>query len=407
MIKVQTHSADGHTKISDYDSFYGDLSSPPTHTVKTWVDTRSGSSNPDYKRQIAAGVNAGTPYSAVIKTWKPVTIKGSASLFKPLNGQLRTIEYDAQDFFAPEAYDPAGVSDSDADYAARQQFVSKYQSRRTAFQGGVFFGELREAVEMIRRPAKALRDGLDSYYSDVKKRLKKKKKKKSRKRIIQDTWLEYSFGWSPLVNDVLDACKLAAAQPYWAYERMSGVAGRDDKSDVYKATTGSSFLKIDYTISRKSSCVVRYKGAVSAVAGPVPFSEQMGLSWSNVLPTAWELIPYSFLVDYFTNIGDIIAGMSTGTIRLAYGSRSSTRISSVSVDAVSFDLLWAVTNFTAGTDWKLNGYASGGGVNTTRVWYDRSVIDNISVGIRDVDLWQVDLSPRKWANLAALAKLRQ
>lgn len=32
-----------------------------------------------------------------------------------------------------------------------------------------------------------------------------------------------------------------------------------------------------------------------------------GIMPSQFLPTVWELIPYSWLVDYFTNMGDIVA----------------------------------------------------------------------------------------------------
>lgn len=31
------------------------------------------------------------------------------------------------------------------------------------------------------------------------------------------------------------------------------------------------------------------------------------------MPTVWELIPYSFLIDYFTNVGDVLQALSTDT----------------------------------------------------------------------------------------------
>ncbi len=41
-----------------------------------------------------------------------------------------------------------------------------------------------------------------------------------------------------------------------------------------------------------------------------PFRQNFGLTLDEFIPTVWELIPYSFLVDYVTNIGAIIDGYS-------------------------------------------------------------------------------------------------
>jgi hypothetical protein len=38
----------------------------------------------------------------------------------------------------------------------------------------------------------------------------------------------------------------------------------------------------------------------------------LGLDVRSFVPTLWELIPYSWAIDYFTNIGDIVYGASYG-----------------------------------------------------------------------------------------------
>jgi hypothetical protein len=47
-----------------------------------------------------------------------------------------------------------------------------------------------------------------------------------------------------------------------------------------------------------------------------------GFSPDNFAPTIWELIPYSFLIDYFSNVGDIIEGWSQLGTRLAWCNRT-------------------------------------------------------------------------------------
>jgi hypothetical protein len=51
-------------------------------------------------------------------------------------------------------------------------------------------------------------------------------------------------------------------------------------------------------------------------------AELLGYDPASFLPTVWELIPYSFLIDYFTNIGEIIEGWSSLLTRLAWCNRT-------------------------------------------------------------------------------------
>jgi hypothetical protein len=47
----------------------------------------------------------------------------------------------------------------------------------------------------------------------------------------------------------------------------------------------------------------------------------LGVSWEDLIPTAWELIPYSFLIDYFTNIGDVLEGWSVHQSDLGWSAK--------------------------------------------------------------------------------------
>jgi hypothetical protein len=47
-----------------------------------------------------------------------------------------------------------------------------------------------------------------------------------------------------------------------------------------------------------------------------------GFNPSEFVPTAWELIPYSFLADYFTNIGDILDSWAYGRGNLSWSNRT-------------------------------------------------------------------------------------
>jgi hypothetical protein len=378
-----------------------DLSLQPAVSTTAWTDYRNGSSNPNYRKIIRQGNNATTEYLCDTKKFNSTSIQGGTTVTNPFSGARYTVDYKRSGLLGPNPYDPIDTGTSSADSIARQQFVSRYRSRRTQFQTGVALGELREVVEMIRSPAKALRDGIDSYYGTVKKRLRKSK---NRKRTIQDTWLEYSFGWVPLVNDVKNVCKLATADPFRVFEKLTGKGDVVDQNVLVPESTGYGVCQINYNVVRKSSVTVVYKGAIRAENSPPSFPEQLGLSWSNLLPTVWELIPYSFLVDYFTNVGVVIDGISTGTISLAWGCRSQIHKSTTSIGgvALNYDHLQTSLPFK----WTGSGYASGGGLCSTRFRYIRSLIDSVSVGFGDFS-FRLPGSDTKWLNIAALARLRQ
>jgi hypothetical protein len=70
---------------------------------------------------------------------------------------------------------------------------------------------------------------------------------------------------------------------------------------------------------------VIYRGAMRVEAkDPAEMDPALiGFDLSSWAPTLWELIPYSFLIDYFTNVGDVIRGWSHLGVRLAWCNRTS------------------------------------------------------------------------------------
>jgi hypothetical protein len=373
--------------------------------------TKTGVDNPKWREQIRRGANATTNYT--VDATELFVLSGCYGNYTFYDGggrtYVRAFSGHPQDISLGNALPNPGLIDTSvADLLARQRFISDYRSKRTKFQSGVFLGEFVKTVQMISSPAKALRKGIDSYYRTVKKRLKKSKPKgrrkddlELRKRIIQDTWLEYVYGWRPLTRDILDASNLAASSPDEVYQDLRGGA-KITASNVHDQHRNAHF-HVGYLAKTEGYVVVAYKGAIRASVTPPPFSEQLGLSWSNVLPTAWELIPYSFLVDYFTNIGAIIEAISTGPIDLAWGCKivySSYERELFSLGMDEDDVLASAPGGWARYDY----YGAIAGLLSRRVYHYRAPADKVSVGIGDFR-FRLPGSNTRWLNIAALAKL--
>jgi len=203
-----------------------------------------------------------------------------------------------------------------ADVLAKRKFFKKVAETRKAFDGGVFLGELRETIRMLRNPAKAL---FDSARVDYLGKLKKLKNVDpgNWKRGLRGTWLESSYGWLPFINDTKNA--------YDAFERSSESAvarrmivgvGFDEPSCVVTESSDSDLaagITLWVTKTALQSVKIKYKGLYKrdfATESPISKSAELAHLWgftpSEFIPTVWELLPWSFLVDYFSNVGNIL-----------------------------------------------------------------------------------------------------
>lgn len=222
---------------------------------------------------------------------------------------------------------------ANAENQALMRLHSSILSARNSIPGLVAAGELGETLRMIRRPGKTLFEGLYRHIDSVKKRTAGRAiSLKKKRRIIADTWLEHSFGWAPLLNDVRGAAT-ALARASTTMVEVTSIRGRGSASNTtfygnYADYNNGHLHLRRNKITNVSRADVWYRGVVGN--DPDEWNRSLalfGVQWQDVLPAAWELIPYSFLVDYFTNIGGIIQAFSNDTSGIKWCERG-TRTSS-------------------------------------------------------------------------------
>jgi hypothetical protein len=308
-----------------------------------------------------------------------------------------------------DCFDPAYAA-TDADNIARAKFYKELNKLRESFSGLTFLGELRETLHMLRRPAAALWDKNKGYLSALSKA--KRRDPRNWLKTAGGLWLEQAFGWAPLLNDCKDA--------YQAYENLvkpnsqsSVMVKAKGKKEFDRSGLMPSYLSTGYIgwyndarwvqntqmrlLERHS---VRYIGSVRSLTRATQWDnlKLFGFSAEDFIPTAWELLPWSFLVDYFTNVGDILQAAVTQTNNVAFVNRTEIRETyfSGSVSTVPGML----PSGASPSDWVIVSED-----NSTYNWSNRRRVVSRSpqagVPIPDFSL-SVDLTDKQLGNIAAL-----
>lgn len=308
-------------------SYYYDWSYPGDsgHSVNiiNTFRSRSGSDNPGYKAAIAAGSCATTGFIASETKINPKggVVNGVGGTVAKRLYYMSSGNYDSPDLPPSIAPNSQGLD------RATENFVRKARSAISSTKGMTVLGELRETIGMLKHPVSTLRRHADDYLNAVKKTALKSKgiSKRSLKHTLSDTWLEYSFGWTPLIHDVRDI--MGTIKELGAKASFESVSSSGSVEAVSFSTGGGTFgntqlLRLTTRRDTFSSKVNIY-GAVKHELSQKGFDAlktDFGFTPSEFVPTVWELIPYSFLVDYFSNVGNALSVASFPTNQLAWSS---------------------------------------------------------------------------------------
>lgn len=129
-------------------------------------------------------------------------------------------------------------------------------------------------------------------------------KRVSRKRQFADNWLEYHFGWSPLIGDIGGAVKVLQGQPPSEYVRATGTYSGSSRSwnQFVDYPTPSRAFEHTFSATATVGCRIVQVNPDLALANALGFTDPATL--------AWESVPFSFVVDWFANVSDFLSQMS-------------------------------------------------------------------------------------------------
>lgn len=143
-------------------------------------------------------------------------------------------------------------------------------------------------------------------------RSKYRRRIKAEKQILSD-WLAYQFAVKPLVNDLVSASE---SLNYLLFEenlplRATVKAGAEMKVQNQKVRTEVPHLEVSLNEDMRLDTLARchYSGVFDMPLTSERTLRQLGLA--NPGSVAWELIQFSWLVDYAIGVGDWIKSMTS------------------------------------------------------------------------------------------------
>lgn len=166
--------------------------------------------------------------------------------------------------------------------------------------GGENVHDLEQTWRMLAHPL----EGFHQFLHKVRSTRSFKRQLLSLGEFISDSWLQYRYGATPLVHDVMNGFHAAVVPVFTDRHTARGSASAPllEEEDSVAVTDGS----------RTGTCVRKSTGERWVRAGVLyrhhfTVGDRWGSSAHNILPTLWEIFPYSFVADWFVNVGDFLA----------------------------------------------------------------------------------------------------
>lgn len=384
-------------------------------TVKWTNSVVRGENLPGWRKLIRDGNDATTSLLGTKVTVRSQS--GSTTVQKPKLGlpnaaYLTTVDGLHNLSLAPDSRDPSSIVSTKANNAALSKFITKLNEVNTAFNGGVFLGELDQTLRSIKNPAQGLRK-LVGDWRQTAVRLRSTRtfhNVSTRRRQIQsalaDSWLEAQFHWKPLLSDIDDGARALAEINTNQALKAARITAKSEVSANPIETYGSSGQGLAgwqvHTVTVEDVVVV-YRGAVSVHArnSMLMRPELLGFNPASFVPTAWELVPYSFLIDYFTNVGDVLAGWAALTSNLSWCNRT-LRKSYRRTVCTTTSLPFVKANYTPTATSCSSRPAQ---VITTKTSVDRAKFVGTFVPTFDFEI--PGIGSKRWLNIAALIAGRE
>lgn len=115
---------------------------------------------------------------------------------------------------------------------------------------------------------------------------------------VSDSWLELQFGWLPLYDDIHSALNVLSSSIPTERVRGSGQTVIFDQTTSWQEPTETGYS------SKMGTKRVMLSGDIRTVNPNLLLAKQLGVT--NPAHVAWDLVPFSFVVDWFLPVSKFV-----------------------------------------------------------------------------------------------------
>lgn len=318
---------------------------------------RTGADNPFYKQTISKKESA-------INALTVTAIRRKFSRGKT----FKSFQYDSAGRRHDYSCEWHGLSDSleplipiamvqEASGLAGGKIMGQIRSRMESLNGLTFIAELRELIDQIHHPAKSLRSMLNAQiakdrslrtkhavakrdlriaqsqrtYDSLQRKQKidrinkRKAEVESVSKAFASSWLEFSFGAAPAMDDISKIAESVTRLDLSVRLTQLQARGRVEKqkSTTYSNGMGGNSYSFKWDVSTEFIAEAQYLTWIKeeCTLDKEPFhriADYLGLNWANLIPAIYEASPWSFFLDYFGNIGAVLTAECTDLSSVAF-----------------------------------------------------------------------------------------